>query len=160
MEEKKSETKRKKIWYGLNATVTIGPGFIHKTGWGRLLIPHPPVMNWLLRKGLTENVRKTLSFTHEFGHFQSLPLGLFYMAGMIAGLFVKGYASLPMIILIFFSTFAAWEIISEILTVMSDFQFYRKCYENITIIPRVIFWLFTITFTITGWLFLFFNANT
>jgi hypothetical protein len=152
MKEKKSETSQKKTWYGLNATVTIGPGFIHKTGWGGLLIPHPPVMNWLLRQGLTEKARKTLSFTHEFGHFQSLPLGLLYMVGMLAGLFAKGYESLPLIILILFSTFTAWEIISEIVTIMSDFQFYRKCYENITIIQRVIFWMFNVTFSIVGWI--------
>ena len=79
---------------------------------------------------------------------------------MIAGLFATGYTSLPMTILILFSTFTAWEIISEIVTIMSDFQLYRTCYENITIIPRVIFWLFTIIFTTAGWLFLFFNANT
>ena len=100
-------------WYGVKATVIIGPGFIHKTGLGGILIPHPPVINWLLRRGLAEKARFTLSFTHEYGHLQSVPLALLYALALLAVTFTTGSLSLLMIFAVLISTQAAWEIMSE-----------------------------------------------
>ncbi len=152
MQEKKTETIQNRTWYGMNATVIIGPGFIHRAGWGRLLIPHPPVMNWLLRRGLTENARYALSLTHEFGHLQSVPLSVFYAAVNYAAIIAVGQANLMKIIVVFVSTHAAWEIISELFTITRDARFYRKCYEEVTIIPRTIFWFITAALTLIGWI--------
>ena len=60
----------------MGGAVIIGPGFMHKSGVGRLIIPHPSVINWLLRLGLLENSRNALRVTHEFGHLQSAPLAV------------------------------------------------------------------------------------
>ncbi len=152
MQGKKTETIQNRTWYGMNATVIIGPGFIHRAGWGRLLIPHPPVMNWLLRRGLTENVRYALSLTHEFGHLQSVPLAVFYAAVNFAAIIAVGQANLMKIIVVFVSTHAAWEIISELFAITCDARFYHKCYEEVTIIPRTIFWVSTIALTLMGWI--------
>ncbi len=152
MRTKKTETIQNRTWYGMNATVIIGPGFIHRAGWGRLLIPHPPLINWLLRRGLTENARYALSLTHEFGHLASVPLAAFYTAANLAAIFAVGQANLIKIVFILISTHAAWEIMSEIITIISDGQFYHKCYQRITIIPRIVFWIFTITLTLVGWI--------
>lgn len=151
MKTEKPKTKQMRTWYGINASVTIGPGFLHRAGWGGFLIPHPPVMNWLLHRYLKGNERHTLSFAHEFGHLQSAPLALLYTAVNLAVPIVTGRASLPVIILILISTHAAWEILSEIITILSGANFYRKCYERITIIPRLIFWIITASLTIAGW---------
>ena len=36
----------------MGGTVIIAPGFLHRTGLGWFLIPHPPLINMLLRQGL------------------------------------------------------------------------------------------------------------
>ncbi len=147
----KTRTTKMRTWFGVNATITIGPGFIHKVGLGSFLIPHPPVINWLLRHGLSEDMQYTLSCTHELGHFQSAPLALPYTVVMLALAFVTGHASLLEIILVLTSTHAAWEVMSEILTISSDVQLYREYYEGITRIPRIVFWISMGTLTMIGW---------
>lgn len=146
-----SKTVRERMWFGINATVTIGPRFIHKAGFGKISLSHPPVINWLLRQGLSEGARYTLSFTHEFGHLQAMPLAVLYTGVMLALAFVTGHTNLIEIILVLVSTHAAWEIMAEIITIASDMLLYRKYYERITIIPRIIFWIFTGTLAILGW---------
>ena len=93
----------------------------------------------------------TLSCTHEFGHFQSAPLALPYTVLMLALTFVTGHASLLEIIFVLISTHAAWEVMSEILTITSDAQLYSEYYQGITIIPRIVFWISMGTLTIIGW---------
>jgi len=151
MTTQKARTTKLRTWFGAKATITIGPGFIHKAGLGVFLIPHPPVINWMLRLGLREDRQYTLSCTHEFGHLQSAPLALPYTVLMLALTFVTGHASLLEIILVFISTHAAWEVISEILTITSDAQLYREYYQGITIIPRIVFWISMGILTIIGW---------
>jgi hypothetical protein len=152
MKTSKTKTIKTRTWYGMEATVTIGPGFLHKVGFKKLLIPHPPVVNWLLRRGLTENARSSLSFTHEIGHLESGPLAVFYAAVNLAVIYSTGQANLAKIILVFISTHAAWEIISEIFTIIRSGDLYRKHYERVTIIPRTIFWTFAIVLTLVGWI--------
>ncbi len=55
-------------------------------------------------------------------------------------------------IVVFVSTHAAWEIISELFTITRDARFYHKCYEEVTIIPRTIFWFITAALTLIGWI--------
>jgi len=42
-----SETRYKRIWFGINASVTISPGsgFLHKAGVGRFVIPR--ILFWI-----------------------------------------------------------------------------------------------------------------
>jgi hypothetical protein len=122
MTTKKAKTIHRRTCYGLNATVAIGSGFIHKAGFGDLLIPHPPVINWLLRQGLTRDEQYALSFTHEFGYLQSTPLALLYAVTNIAVAFATGYPSLAKIILLLIGAHAAWEGMSEIFTIITDTQ--------------------------------------
>ena len=138
----------------MGGTVGIGPGFLHRTGLGKFLIPHPPLVNWLLRRGLLENSRTTLRVAHEFGHLQSAPLALLYTALNYTAIITANRANLSNLILVFISTHAAWEIMSEILTIMSDAQFYHQCYEKVSIIPRALFWSSAIVLTLLGWIFL------
>lgn len=140
------------MWFGVNATVTIGPCFMHHAGFGKISVPHPPVINWLLRQGLAEDVRYAMNFTHEFGHLQTVPLAVFYTGVMLALASITRHTGLIEISLVLISTHAAWEIMAEIFTIASDVPLYRKHYEEITVIPRVIFWFFTGTLTITGWI--------
>ena len=138
----------------MDGTVIVGPGFMHKSGVGRLIIPHPSVINWLLRLGLLENSSTTLRINHEISHLQSAPLAVLYTVLNYTAIITANRANLSNLILVFISTHAAWEIMSEILTIMSDAQFYHKYYEKVSIIPRAIFWFSTIALTLMGWIIL------
>ena len=151
---KTSRRIKVRTWYGMGGTVIIGPGFLHRTGLGWFLIPHPPLVNWLLRQGLLKNSRNALRVTHEFGHLQTAPLALLYTAANYTAIITANRTDLSNLILVFISTHAAWEIMSEILTIMSDAQFYHKCYEKVSIIPRAIFWFSAIVITLLGWIIL------
>lgn len=146
-----TKTVKKQTWIGLTGSVTIGPDFMHKAGLEGFEVPHPPVFNWLLRKGLPENARYALTLTHEFGHLQTAPLILLYTGVMIAIHVGSGRASVPGIILVLIGSHAFWEIITELYTVTRDSRFYRESYGTVTRIPRIIFWIVTSALTISGW---------
>lgn len=138
------------MWYGLNAAVSIGPGFLHTAGFGTFMLPHPPVINWLLRQHLTSHDSDSLSFTHEFGHLQTLPLAALYTGAMLLiALFAR--RNLIEIIIILTSTHAAWEMMAEIFTIVSDAAHYKKCYRGVTVVPRAIFWTVTGSLAVAGW---------
>lgn len=143
----------------MGGTVIIGPGFMHKSGVGRLIIPHPAVINWLLRLGLLENSSNALRINHEIGHLQSAPLAVLYTAANYAAIITANRANLSNLILVFICTHAAWEIMSEILTIVINPQFYHKCYQGVSLIPRAIFWLSTISFTLIGWIIVLLKRN-
>ena len=94
----------------MGGTVIIGPGFLHRTGLGWFLIPHPPLINWLLRQGLLKNSRNALRVTHEFGHLQTAPLALLYTAANYTAIITANRTDLSNLILVFIRTHAAWEI--------------------------------------------------
>ena len=149
---KTSKRTKVRTWYGLNGTVIIGAGLMHKSGVGRLIIPHPAVVNWLLRRGLLENSAITLRINHEIGHLQSAPLAVLYTAMNYTAIVAANQVNLFNLILVFICTHAAWEIMSENLTILIDPQFYHKCYQGVSLVPRVIFWFSTISLTLMGWI--------
>ena len=149
---KNSKKTKVRTWYGLDGTVIIGVGLMHQSGVGRLIIPHPAVVNWLLRLGLLESSATTLRVDHEIGHLQSAPLALLYTVANYSALIAANQVNLFNLILVFICTHAAWEIMSEILTIVIDPQFYQKSYQGVSLVPRVIFWFSTISLTLTGWI--------
>jgi hypothetical protein len=155
MKDRGAKTVHQRTWYGVNATVSIGPGFIHRAGWRNFLIPHPPLVNWLLRRGLNKNDTYTLSVTHEFAHFQSAPLALPYTVGLIALATGKGL-SFSSLLIIIISTHAVWEFFSEILTIIRNRQFYRQCYKGISSVFRWVFWISMSFLALLGWSILLF----
>ena len=149
---KTSKRTKVRTWYGLNGTVIIGAGLMHKSGVGRLIIPHPAVVNWLLRRGLLENSAITLRINHEIGHLQSAPLAVLYTAMNYTAIVAANQVNLFNLILVFICTHAAGEIMSEIFTIVIDSQFYQKSYQGESQVARVIFWFSTISLTLTGWI--------
>ena len=145
------KTRIRRTWYGVLATVSIGPGFWHEAGFGSLVIPHPPLVNWLLRTGLPEEARTALAFAHEFGHFQTLPLILAYTALLVTLYVVRGSSTVAEVFFLLISAHATWEIASELWTKAADYQRYRRYYQWVTPIPRVIFWTAAIILTVLGW---------
>jgi hypothetical protein len=156
LKTKKAQKIQKRTWYGITATVIIESAFIHSAGLGPLLIPHPSVVNWLLRLTLTEKNRETLTFIHEFEHLQSVPFYMLYTAGMLALAFSKGHSGLTEIFFVLVSSQAGWEIISEFLTFYKNKSLYRRAYNKTAMFPRIVFWSSAVAFAIAGWLMILF----
>jgi len=146
-----SETRSKRTWFGANASVTIGPGFLHRAGFGDFAIPHPPLVNWLLRIGLPDHQRVNMSFAHEFAHFQTAPMLFAYMLLIIALAYIKGLSGMWEILLLLVSGQAAWEIMSEGLVVFEDSAAYSAAYEGVTRFTRLLFWTTAGMLTVAGW---------
>jgi len=140
MKAQGSETRYKHVWFGTKAKITIGPGFLHKSGFGALLITHPAVTNWLLRRRLPEHSSRTLSFAHEFAHIQTAPMLFAYMVVVFIINYLKGQTGVEEILLLLVSIQAAWEMMSEGLVVFEDFAVYQASYKGITRLPRILFW--------------------
>jgi len=148
----KMETRYKRLWFGIEARVTVGPGFLHKSGFGPLVIPHPAVANWLLRWGLPGHLSCDLVFDHEFAHFQTAPMMLLYMLALLIFVFVRGRTSIGAVLIVVASVHAAWEIVSESLVRLKDPVRYRMSYDALIRFPRVLFWTAGGLVTAAGWL--------
>ena len=140
MKSDDSETRCKRVWFGVNARVTIGPGFQHRTGIGRLVIPHPALANWLLRLGLSHALRNRLTFAHEFAHFRTFPALLLYMLVCLVLLNAAGHIGIRESVLIVIGGQAAWEVMSEGLVILENAAAYRRAYAGNKKIPRIVFW--------------------
>jgi len=119
---------------------------------GFFLIPHPPLANWLLRRGLSEKNRETLTFIHEFMHLQSAPFVLLYAFLMFILASSMAQTGFTQLLLILICSQASWEFGAEILTYLNDKRFYRRCYGKISLLPRIVFWFVAGVTAITAWL--------
>ncbi len=71
-------------WYGLIGSIQVEQELWHLVKVGGISLPHPPLINLVLRQRQTHHDRLRLSFLHEFGHLQTLPLALLHLLWLIA----------------------------------------------------------------------------
>jgi hypothetical protein len=145
---------KRRMWFGITATVNLKSKFMHKAGFGNLLVPHPAAVNWLLRQGLKTKNAISLSIHHEFGHLQTVPFVLLYAGILLSVSIGDGMISWFKITIFAVSTQAVWEITSEFFTLFSDIEGYRTCYDGVGKLPRVIFWLSSCLLSFAGALIL------
>jgi len=72
------EPWRVQTWYGLPVEILIEGDHWHKVRVGAISLPHPPLVNLLIRRGLPREARERLSYWHELGHVQVMPLALLH----------------------------------------------------------------------------------
>ena len=145
---------RHRTWYGINATVTLTSKFLHKTGFGKVLIPHPAAVNWLLRRGLKASDVISLSIRHELGHLQTVPFALLFAAILLLaslGEELLAWVKIPILVV---TTQAVWEMTSELYTILSDVENYHACYAGVGKLSRVLFWLMSGLAALSGALIL------
>ncbi len=147
-----AETRCESLWFGLRAKVTIGPGLVHKSGFGAFTIPHPPIVNWLLRKGLSCRSNRDLSFAHEFAHFRTAPLLLLYLLIVLIVAYARNRMTIGVLFLLMASVQAVWEMASESLVKLRDPEAYRSAYRVMTRFPRTLFWTTAGMLAVAGWL--------
>jgi hypothetical protein len=73
-----SRSRQVRAWYGLPGQIVIEGDHWHLVKVGDLRLPHPPLINLLIRRGLPREARLCLSYDHELGHLQTLPLAVAY----------------------------------------------------------------------------------
>jgi len=143
-----------RTWYGITATINLKSRFMHKSGFGNFLVPHPAAVNWLLRRGLKMENAISLIIKHEFGHLQTVPFALLYAGILLSVSIGEGAMSWFKILFLAVSTQAVWEMMSEFFTLFSDIEGYRTCYDGVKILPRVTFWLLSFFAAFAGATFL------
>jgi hypothetical protein len=61
-------------WYGLPARVVPSDDGLCDIALLGVPLPHPSLINAAIRRGMPDRAKRRLSFLHEFGHLQTLPL--------------------------------------------------------------------------------------
>lgn len=144
-------------WYGLTGEIEVENELWHLVKVGRVALNHPPVINLLLRRRLPRDERLRLSYLHEFGHFQTLPLALAHALWMF---WVRRRQRcsflgwLAWLIIVVVANEAIWEILSEGYVIVHDSTAYRETYRRTPNPLMPAFWIAMsrLGIALTAWL--------
>ncbi len=134
------KTVHRKTWFGLDVRITVDSDFVHRVGFGKVELPHPAVINWLLRAGVEEEKSHDLVYKHELGHFQTIPLVVVYAAAVGFIVWNTGVSGIVQVFLSFLGFLAFWEVTSELYAVLCDLPAYGRAYDGVSVVPRLVFW--------------------
>lgn len=125
--------RRVRAWYGLPGEIVIEGDQWHLVKVAPVPPPHPPLINRLIRRGLPPDDRLRLSYRHELGHLQTLPLALAHAVwlwrgrrrrpGLRVGRLIRLAAALV-------AHEAAWELASETYVLARSGRDYRALYRK------------------------------
>ena len=120
-------------WYGLTGEIEVENELWHLIKVGNVALNHPPVINLVLRWRLPREDRLRLSYLHEFGHFQTLPIALAHVfltlwIGREQRRTLFGWLKWLMILAVVHE--AVWELLSEAYVVVHDGAAYRATYRQ------------------------------
>ena len=74
---------QEKTWYGLPVEITVTEGNLHRVAMPGLTLPHPGVVNLIARWGLPSETRLALTYRHEMGHLQTLPVPVLHLLALL-----------------------------------------------------------------------------
>ncbi len=127
-----------RTWYGVDGEVVIEGELWHWVRLGRVPIPHPPLINLLIRRGLPMQVKRQLSYWHEVGHMQTLPLALAHALLLSRSRRVPLWLHVPLALL---GHEALWELAAESYVVWKAGSKYRELYRKRPNPFQPAFWL-------------------
>jgi hypothetical protein len=120
-------------WYGLPGEIVIEHDYWHLVKVASLPLPHPPLVNLFIRRGLPAEERRRLSYWHEFGHLQTLPIAVLHAAWLLS---FRSWRRLPWrrrlwrLGAMFLAHEAVWELASEGYVVGKTGRDYRQIYRQ------------------------------
>lgn len=131
-------------WYGLTGEIEVENELWHLVKIGDVALHHPPIVNLILRRGLPREDRLRLSYLHEFGHFQTLPIALMHTllilwAGRRQRRSLFGWLRWLMVLATAHE--AIWELASETYVVVRDGVGYRETYRRTPNRLVPVFWV-------------------
>lgn len=131
-------------WYGLRGEIGVDNQLWHLVRVGGVPLPHPPLINLVLRAGLPREERLRLNFLHELGHLQTFPFAFLHAAWLTFFHRKKGPPSgtfLKRIGLGLIAHQALWELSSEVYTLVKAGSEYRQIYhKNPNPLAQSLFW--------------------
>ena len=68
-----------KTWYGLPVDIAVSGSNWHRVMMPGIALPHFGLVNLIARRGLPLDERLALTWRHEFGHLQTLPVPLAHL---------------------------------------------------------------------------------
>lgn len=102
-----------RTWYGATGRVELHDPFWHLAGvWG-IDIPHPPLVNLLIRQGLPRAAKRELSYLHELGHLEMLPFALLATAVLLVRAWRTGQLRWRRLPWLWAGHHALWEMLAE-----------------------------------------------
>lgn len=119
-----------RTWYGARGQVELQGPFWHLAGLWGIDVPHPPLVNLIVRHGLPLEAKRRPSFDHEVGHLQMLP------AAMLASIVILAQAwrtdglrwrDLPRL---WAGHHALWEMLAEAYVMRRHRERYRHLYRH------------------------------
>jgi hypothetical protein len=143
-----------RAWYGLSAEIAVENNLWHLVRVGRVALPHPPVVNLALRRGQPHKERLYLSFLHEFGHLQTLPVAVIHALWLLTnGRWRRRgfWGTLAAIV----AHQAVWELASESYVIVKSRGEYGRIYRDYpNPAGQFAFWslMFSLGISLTRWL--------
>jgi hypothetical protein len=129
-----AQPKRVRAWYGLPGEIVIEGDDWHLVKVGPLPLPHPPLINRFIRRGLPPETRLRLSYWHELGHLQTLPIALAHALWLWRRRPRPKQKSLLSRLAWFTAALvtheAAWELASETYVLAKTGREYRRLYQK------------------------------
>jgi hypothetical protein len=149
-------SRQVRAWYGLPGEIVVEGNYWHLVKVGPLQLPHPPVINRLIRRGLPHEDRRRLSYWHELGHLQTLPLALAHALWLW-----RGYSRCPGPRIVRLIRLAAalltheagWELASEAYVVTKSVRGYWRLYRRHPNRLLAAFWLGMAGLAVMGTIF-------
>ncbi len=145
-------THHVRSWYGLSAEIGVENNLWHLVRVGRVALPHPPLVNLALRRGQPRQERLYLSFLHEFGHLQTLPVAVLHAIWLLADGRWRGLGGTLAAVV---AHQAVWELASESYVMVKARGEYGRIYHRYpNLVGRFAFWsvMFSLTLYLTRWL--------
>lgn len=144
MEKKTEPSSRPRAitaWYGLHGEIIVEDELWHLVRVGNLSLPHPPLVNLMIRRGLAAKDRLQFSYLHEFGHLQTLPVAAIH-ASLLLWLARRGNRPTGIKVLAgLLAHEAVWELASESYVVLRAGWKYRRAYRRRPNRWQGLFWL-------------------
>ena len=121
-------------WYGLPYRIRYGEWCdLEVAG---LPMPHPSLVNDVIRRGLDQETRRKLVISHERGHLETLP----FVVPYLVALFVLRHRSIGARIMGLVGLQALWELLTESYVVVSNPKTYRESYQGSHNPWALLFW--------------------
>ncbi len=138
--------RRVRAWYGLPGEIVIEGDHWHMVKVGPVPLPHPPLVNRFIRRGLPPEARLRLSYQHELGHLQTLPLALAHALWVWCNRWgPRRRSSLSSRLLRLATALvgheAAWELVSESYVMSRSGREYRRLYREHPNPLLTVFWI-------------------
>ena len=130
-------------WYGLPGEIEVENELWHLVQVGGVSLNHPPVVNLILRRGLPREDRLRLSYLHEYGHFQTLPLAVAHALLLLWAGHRQQHTFLGWLIwlaALAVAQEAVWELASEGYAIAHDGAAYQETYRKTPNPLAPVFW--------------------